>query len=74
MKVEVSDPALVDDLLAFLRRAECEVERNGGGMLAVTLPASVPEGAARLELDAYLQAWQALHPGVRARRRAAYDL
>lgn len=74
MKVELSDPSLVDDLRAFLRRAECEVEVNGGGSLAVTLPESLPEEAARLELEAYLQAWQVLHPRVRARRRPAYDL
>jgi hypothetical protein len=38
------------------------------------MPDDVPEEAARLELEAYLQAWQALHPGVRAWRRPAYDL
>jgi hypothetical protein len=74
MKVELSDPTLAQDLVAFLRRAECEVEPNGGGTLRVTMAASLPERAARLELEAYLQTWQALHPGVRARRRAAYDL
>jgi hypothetical protein len=74
MNVELSDPTLADDLVAFLRRAECEAEPNGGGTLVVTMPATVPEPAARLELEAYLQTWQALHPGVRARRRAAFDL
>jgi hypothetical protein len=74
MNVELSDPSLADDLAAFLCRAECETERNGGGTLVVTMPATLPEHAARLELEAYLQTWQALHPGVRARRRAAYDL
>lgn len=74
MHVELSDPTFADELVAFLRRAECEVERNGGGTLHVIMPDDVPEEAARLELEAYLQAWQALHPGVRARRRPAYDL
>jgi hypothetical protein len=74
MKVELSDPTLADDLAAFLRRAACEAKSNGGGRVEVSMPASLPEDAARLELDAYLQTWQALHPGVRVRRRAAYDL
>jgi hypothetical protein len=74
MNVELSDPRLADDLLSYLRRAECQVEAEGGGLLAVTLPGSLPEEAARRQLEAYLRAWQALHPGVRARRRAAYDL
>lgn len=74
MKVELSDPSLADDLISFLRRARCEAEQAERGTLAVTLPDSLPEEAARLELEAYLTAWQTLHPGVRARRRAAYDL
>jgi hypothetical protein len=74
MKVEISDPSLADDLVSFLRRARCEAEHAEGGTLAVNLPASLPEEAARLELEAYLTAWRSLHPGVRARRRPAYDL
>jgi hypothetical protein len=74
MKVEISDPSLADDLLSFLRRAHCEAEHAGSGTLAVSLPASIPEEAARLELEAYLMAWRTLHPGVRARRRPVYDL
>jgi hypothetical protein len=74
MKVEISDPSLADDLVSFLRRARCEAERAEGGTLAVSLPASLPVEAARLELEAYLTAWQTLHPGVRARRRPTYDL
>jgi hypothetical protein len=74
MRVEVSDPGLADDLVSFLRRARCQAEHAGGGTLAVSLPGSAPEVAARLELEAYLTAWQSLHPGVRARRRPAYDL
>lgn len=73
MQVEISDPALAGDLVAFLRRASCEAELEDGGILSVSVP-SVPVDAARLEVDAYLQAWKALHPGVGARRRCAYDL
>ncbi|MGH3030408.1 MAG: hypothetical protein ACRDNE_06515 [Gaiellaceae bacterium] len=74
MKVEISDPSLADDLVSFLRRARCEADHAEGGTLAVSLPTALPEAAARLELEAYLTAWQTLHPGVRARRRPAYDL
>ena len=74
MKVEISHPSLADDLVSFLRRARCEAEHEEDGALAVSLSAAVPEPAARLELEAYLTAWQTLHPGVRARRRPAYDL
>jgi hypothetical protein len=74
MDVELSDPTLADDLAAFLRRAACESKQNGGGLLEVRMSSSLPEEAARLELEAYLQMWRALHPGVRVRRRPAYDL
>lgn len=74
MRVELSDPSLADDLVSYLRRAQCRAERADGGVLAVDLPDSLPAEVARLELEAYLQVWQTLHPGVHARRRAAYDL
>ena len=74
MKGEISDPSLAEDLISFLRRARCEAEHEEGGELAVRMPGALPEVAARLELEAYLTAWQSLHPGVRARRRPAYDL
>jgi hypothetical protein len=73
VKVEVSDPGLADDLVAFLRRARCAAERAEGATLAVDLP-DTPEEAARRELEAHLTAWQRLHPGARARRLPAYDL
>jgi len=74
MRVEISDPAFADDLLRFLRRAHCRAERLGRDTLSVTVSDATPETAAREELEAYLRVWQSLHPGVRARRRAAYDL
>lgn len=73
MKVEVSDPRLADDLVAFLRRARCAAERADGATLAVDVP-DASDDAARRELEAYLTAWQTLHPGARARRLPAYDL
>lgn len=74
MRVEISDPALADDLVAFLRRAHCEAERADGTSVAVSVPEAGRDDLARRELEAYLKAWQALHPGVQVRRRAALDL
>jgi hypothetical protein len=73
VQVEISDPGLAADLVAFLRRASCDVELTDGRTLSVSVP-SVPDDVARLEIDAYLQTWQALHRGVTVRRRCAYDL
>jgi hypothetical protein len=74
MEVEVSDPALADDLVRFLRRARCSAERLGDDVVSVTIADPIPEEAARLEIEAYLQVWQSQHPGVRVRRRPAFDL
>lgn len=74
MKVDLSDPSLADDLVGFLRRARCSAERSGPGTVTVSVVDSLSEDLARRELDAYLATWQILHPGVRVRRRAAYDL
>lgn len=74
MTVEVSDPELVDDLVGFLRRARCSAERSGPETVTVSLADSPSEDLARRELEAYLAAWQTLHPNVRVRRRPAYDL
>jgi hypothetical protein len=74
MRVELSDPDLVDDLVTFLRSARYEAEHTDEGTLAVRPPASVPEELAEIALEESLAAWQTLHPGVRVRRRCAYDL
>jgi hypothetical protein len=74
VKVEISDPTLVEDLVHFLRRARCSAERSGPETLTVSLADSPSEDLARRELDAYLATWRVLHPDVRVRRLAAYDL
>lgn len=74
MDVVVSDPALAEDLVAYLRQAKCVAERTGGHRLAVSIPSSLPEQQARLEVDAFLAAWQAAHPGVTATRKPRWDL
>jgi hypothetical protein len=67
MKIHLDDPRHTGDLVAFLERACCRVERLEGGGLRVGIPDSpLPEGE-RLELTLYLQAWCAVNPGARVR-------
>ncbi len=67
MRITISDPALVPELLAFLderlaivsaRLSETEVE--------VSLIGSQRNDAMRMELDLQLALWRAEHPGVEA--------
>ena len=64
MKVQVSDPAFVYDLLASLKRANYAATQTGDDTLEVGIPsASAPEKA-RLHLGFYLANWRARHPGI----------
>lgn len=67
MKILVSDPLFVDDLVAFLRRCECSVVILGSQAIDAMPPHSAQEFAyLRMELDAYLRVWREMHPGVKA--------
>jgi hypothetical protein len=67
MEIHLDDPRRTGDLVAFLERACCGVERLDGGTLRVRIPDSpLPEGE-RLELTLYLQIWCAVNPGARVR-------
>jgi hypothetical protein len=68
MKIRLSDPELVDDLLAFLRGKHCVAEQLSDGTLEVSLPEATRQDAAALELDLYLRAWEAGHRGARVSR------
>ncbi len=46
MRIDVSDRALVEELLEFLRRCSCTAERTGPGSLRVSLDPAVSVGAA----------------------------
>jgi hypothetical protein len=46
VRIDVSDRALVEDLLDFLRRCSCSVERTGPSSLRVRLDPAVSVGAA----------------------------
>jgi hypothetical protein len=64
MKVRLSQPELAGDLLAFLRRMQCEGRVEKGGTLTVEVPDASRPDQAWLELDLYLKAWLASHPDV----------
>ena len=68
MKIRLSDPSLIDDLLEFLRARECVAEPTSVDTLDVELPDALRPDAAALELDLYLRVWEATHPGAVAAR------
>jgi hypothetical protein len=68
MRILVSDPAPVGDLVAFLRRCGCRAYVVGESAVEATPPERPPVGDAylRLELDSYLRVWREMHLGVKA--------
>lgn len=68
LRVKLSDPARVDELVAFLSRSGCLTELEDETTLLVSIPGSLHEDAARLEVDAYLRVWNILHPDAVATR------
>jgi hypothetical protein len=67
VRIRVSQPALVPDLVEFLGRAFCRTESVHGSVVEVALPSAADGTRARRELDLYLAAWRGLHPPVEAR-------
>ena len=65
MRIEVN-PAAREELVEFLRRANCEVREEGEDALLVEVPDAFGDEQAQLEVDLYLKAWQAGHPDVEA--------
>jgi hypothetical protein len=69
MFVRLSDPALTEEFLEFLRRADCiadlgDVEAHAEGIgLEVQVPDAYDEPQARMEVALYLRVWEAVHPG-----------
>ena len=67
--MRLSDPALAEELIGFLRRADCvadlgEVEAHGEGIaVEVQVPRAYDGDQARLEVALYLRVWEAVHPG-----------
>lgn len=73
MEIQVSDSTRIGELASLLRSYDYTVVEGGGTTLYVDVPAGQRGatrilGTAELELDLYLRAWEARHPGLRARR------
>lgn len=68
MRVRITNPVFVHDLVEFLRRAECVVEQTAADTIDVALPHALMDEAARMEVGFYLGVWEAMHPGVGADR------
>jgi hypothetical protein len=70
VRIEVSDPSLLDDLRGFLQRNGCPSESNGIGTCEVRVlwPAEElrSEQADRLKIFRHLREWCEEHPGARA--------
>ncbi len=67
MRIHVSDPDLVEDLREYLIRCNCSVERRAATLVEASPPGDDLELVyQRMELDAYLRVWRALHPGADA--------
>lgn len=71
MLVKLSNPALVDDLVEFLSRSGCVAEAQDETTVLVSIPRSLRDDAAQLELDLYLRVWEATHPEASASRLAS---
>lgn len=63
MKIHVP-PEAREDLLQFLRRAECVVAAEDETTVVVEVPDALGEEQAWMEVDLYVKAWQASHPHV----------
>lgn len=69
MRVRISDPGLAEELLGFLRRADCiadvgDVEAHAEGIaVQVEVPRAYDDQQARMEVALYLRVWEAMHPG-----------
>ena len=65
MRIQVP-PEAREEILKFLRRANCRAEAESDDTLVVEVPDALGEEQARMEVDLYLKAWQASHPDVEA--------
>jgi hypothetical protein len=56
MRLRLEEPTLVDDLIVFLDRCNCHVQRVADGIVEVT-----PARADDLDVEGYLRVWDAMH-------------
>jgi hypothetical protein len=66
MRLTVSDPAAIPDLLAALRRADCAADRAAGGVDVVVPWVATLDDAhqALVELTFFARTWELSHPGL----------
>jgi hypothetical protein len=66
VRVRISEPDLLDDLVASLSRSSCPIERMSGHTVEIGSPFPLlTDEQARNEISFYLAVWRARHPGVR---------
>ena len=66
MRIRVSDPGLMRDLLDYLRRKDCVAIQTSRDIAAVSFSQAFPYDAARLELDLHLGDWLLRNQGATA--------
>jgi hypothetical protein len=65
VRLQLENPALLENLLGFLRKRGCAGERVTEDTIEVELPHELHLEQARVELDLYLRVWQSLHGWTR---------
>jgi hypothetical protein len=67
VKILLTDAALLEALIEYLVAQGCVVEQVGPNLVEASRLSSVRHDQARVELDLYLEAWKAAHPGADVR-------
>jgi hypothetical protein len=66
MRVRISDPARLRDLIQYLREAGCVAEQASQDEIDVFVPHARSDRQARTDVGIYLAAWRVKNEGVRA--------
>jgi hypothetical protein len=68
MRIIVSDPDPIGDLVAYLKRCGCTAQVAGRQAVDADPPERprVEYAYLRMQLDGYLRVWREMHPGVEA--------
>lgn len=64
VRIRLQDPALLDELVAAFRAAECACQRESDDTCVVAHMAGADEREQHLELVFFLRAWALQHGGV----------
>lgn len=60
VRLRISDPDLLDDLLLFLDRRGCPATQLEVDLIEAEVPHAIHAEQARMELDLYLNVWKKL--------------